>query len=769
MPERSAGERAPDVSGSNGRHTTGTTSLRFRVADMDCASCLGRIEGRLRKVDGVTGVEGSPVARTLTVEVDPGRVGPDRIRDEVGRLGYLARPTDGSDEESFRRVTWTGREARIAFVSMSLFTVALMLRVLGVEPTLFELPFRTVLLPDFIFVGAAVVGGWNFFPRGVKAARALSLDMNFLMTVAILGAVGIGEYMEGAAIAFLFAFADLLERYSVDRARASVRALMDLAPDAARVIRGGQEVRVAAEDLVTGDLVVLRPGDRIPADGVVEEGTSAVNQAPITGESMPVTRGPGDELFAGTINQDGFLRMRVARPASESALSRIIRLVEQAESSKTRSERFVERFARYYTPTVTVAAVTLMVVPPLLFGAPFATWFVRGLTLLVIACPCALVISTPVAVVSGITAAARNGVLIKGGAYLEAMGKIKVVALDKTGTVTAGHPKVDGIHRVDGVSEEEALARAAAVEARSEHPIARAIVEAAGVPREPADAATPPWVVSDFEAVPGRGARARLDGVEYVVGSPEFLAQEGLEEGVEPDLRHLDIPQELQDGAGSFVGVAREGRVLAWISVSDPPRSSAAEAVRALRSAGVERVVLLTGDRPATGRDVARHIGVDEVRAGLLPEDKVKVVKELEDRYGPVAMVGDGVNDAPALAAASVGIAMGAAGSDTALETADIALMGDDLSRLEYLYTLSNRGGGVIRQNIAAAIGVKALLALGVPLGMVSLIAAVVVGDLGVSLAVTLNALRLAHLKPDATPPRARPSSASQPALSGHL
>ena len=792
-----------ETSGATAVASPEPTLLRFRVADMDCASCLGRIEGRLRKVDGVTAVQGSPVARTLTVEVDASRVGSDRIRDEVGRLGYLARPAERGDEGGFRRVTWTGREARIAFASMGLFGLALLLRALEVNPALFELPFRTLLLADVIFVAAAAVGGWNFFPRGVKAAQALSLDMNFLMTVAILGAVGIGEYMEGAAIAFLFAFADLLERYSVDRARASVEALMELAPDAARVIRDGREIRVAADDLVPGDLVVLRPGDRIPADGVVEEGTSAVNQAPITGESMPVTRTPGDELFAGTINQDGFLRMRVARRAAESALSRIIRLVEAAESRKTRSERFVERFARYYTPTVTVAAVALMVVPPLLFGAPFATWFVRGLTLLVIACPCALVISTPVAVVSGITAAARNGVLIKGGTYLEAMGRVKVLALDKTGTVTAGHPRVEGIHVTDGMSEEEVLALAAAVEARSEHPIARAIVEAAG--STSADHGPSAWSVSDFQAVPGRGARARLDGVEYVVGNPEFLASEGalgvgaevgvLDEdvgeggmGVSEDgigrgeasreaLRRLGIPAQLHRGPGSFVGVAREGRILGWISVSDPPRPGAAEAVQALRNAGVERVVLLTGDRRATGEDVGRRLGVDEVRAGLLPEDKVDALKELEARYGPVAMVGDGVNDAPALAAASVGIAMGAAGSDTALETADIALMGDDLSRLEYLYVLSNRGGRVIRQNIAAAIGVKALLAIGVPLGMVSLIAAVVVGDLGVSLAVTLNALRLAHLKPDHQKPdppeppihRAtrQPAGQCRPALTG--
>ncbi len=742
--ERKATQPLPEVEASSQ-----TTPLRFRVADMDCASCLKTIDGRLRKVDGVVDVQGSPVARTLTVDVDPRRVGPDRIREEVGRLGYLARHEDEIDERSFRRVTWIGREARIAFASMGLFAAALLLRAAGMQPVVLELPFRAVHLPDLIFVGAAAVGGWTFFPRGVKAARALSLDMNFLMTVAILGAIGIGEYMEGAAIAFLFAFADLLEKYAVDRARASVEALIGLAPDSARVVRDGREVHVAADELVVGDLVALRPGDRIPADGRVEEGTSAVNEAPITGESLPVARAPGDELFAGTINEDGFLRMRVTRPSEESALSRIIRLVEEAETHKTRSERFVERFARYYTPTVTLAAVALMVVPPLFFAAPFATWFVRGLTLLVIACPCALVISTPVAVVSGITAASRNGVLIKGGTYLEAMGQVKVVALDKTGTVTTGHPRVERVHLVDGTSEGEVLARAAAVEARSEHPIARAIVEAAGEVGDRND-----WSVTDFEAVPGQGARACVDGETYAVGTPSFLIESAAARGSRGPTAdgipsQFEVPEGLDNGSGSFVGVAREGHVLAWITVTDPPRPGAAEAVRRLRAAGVERIVLLTGDRPSTAHEVGRRIGVDEVRAQLLPEDKVAAIKELEARYGPVAMVGDGINDAPALAAASVGIAMGAAGSDIALETADIAFMGDDLSRLEYLYVLSNRGGRVIRQNIATAIGVKALLALGVPLGMVSLIAAVVVGDLGVSLAVTANALRLAQLRPD--------------------
>ncbi len=678
-------------------------------------------------------VQGSPVARILTVETDPTATDSGRIQDEVGRLGYLAHPLGTERGGGGPTTSWTGREARIAFGSMALFSAAILLRVAGVGPPVFELPLHEVRLPDLFFLAAALVGGWNFFPKGVRAARTLSLDMNFLMTAAILGAVGIGEYMEGAAIAFLFALAELLENYAVDRARASVERLIELAPEAARVLRGGEEVRVPVEDLVPGDEVVVRPGERVPADGVVEEGPTAVDQSPITGESMPVVKRKGDDLYAGTINREGFLRMWVVKPAADSALSRIIRLVEEAEASKTRSERFVERFARYYTPTVTVAAVLLVLVPPLLFGAPFLTWFLRGLTLLVIACPCALVISTPVAVVSGITAAARNGVLIKGGMYLEAMGEVKAMALDKTGTLTVGHPRVVQVLALDGVSEEELLARAAAVEGRSEHPLARAIVEAAG--ERGLDA---PWSVSGFGASTGMGAQALLDGVVHAVGRPEFLE---VADGRDP-------PPGLLNGTGTYVGVARDQELLGWIAFADPIRGGAAEAVRELRRLGVGPIVLLTGDRTETAEAVGREIGVDSFQANLLPEEKVKAVKELERAHGTVAMVGDGVNDAPALAAATVGIAMGAAGSDTALEAADIALMGDDLVRLGYLRHLSRRAGTVIRQNIATAILVKAVLALGVPLGMVSLITAVVVGDLGVSLLVTLNALRLARLRP---------------------
>lgn len=719
------------MSGSDPVRGTGAASAVYDVPDMDCPSCVARIRGRLEKIDGVEAVDGSPVARTLSVRWDPARTTQDRVLAEVWRLGYAARPREAAAPARPAPSTWWGPTARIAYGSMALFALAMGLRALGVDPVVLELPFRAVRLPDGILVASALVGGWNFFPRGLAAARALALDMNFLMTVAILGAIGVGEYLEGAAIAFLFALAELLESYAVDRARGSVEALMELAPEQARRLAAdGSEERVPVAALVPGDHVAVRPGERLPVDGTVVDGHSAVDESPITGESMPVEKSPGSAVFAGTINRDGWMRARVDRPASESTLARIVRLVEEAEGRKTRTERFVERFARIYTPIVTVAALLVVAVPVVVLGEPFVPWFVRGLTLLVIACPCALVISTPVAVVSGVTAAARHGVLIKGGRYLEALGEVRAVALDKTGTLTYGHPRVVEVVAVDGADETDALARAAAVEARSEHPLARAVTDHA------ADAgATGGFAVDGFHAVPGKGAVAVLDGEEHRVGAPHWL-------GASP-------PDALTRDGRTVVGVARGERILAWIALADRAREPAARAVAGLRAAGVAHVVVLTGDAPETAHAVARDLGVDEVRARLLPEDKVEAVKALEARYGPVAMVGDGVNDAPALAAATVGIAMGAMGTDAALETADVALMGDDLTRLPWVRRMSGRARRVIRQNIAAAILVKAALAVAVPFGLVSLVTAVIVGDMGVSLAVTLNALRLAGVGDD--------------------
>jgi Cd2+/Zn2+-exporting ATPase len=696
---------------------------------MDCPSCLAKIERHLSSVEGVRAVQGSVLARTLMVTVDEGYIQESEVRGEVGRLGYVAEPLARGEPEPDSPGTWASLQARRVYAAVIVAVVGALFALATANPDLFSVPLYAVRPSDVAFVLAALVGGWNFFPKGLGAARRLALDMNFLMSVAIIGAVILGEFFEAASIAVLFSVAELLEAYSVDRARASIASLLEMAPDWAVVVRNGAEVTVPAASLVQGDEVVVRPGDRVPADGTVLEGASAVDQSPITGESLPVEKLPGDAVFSGTINREGHLRVRVDRPAADSALAKIVRMVEEAESRKSPSERFVDRFARAYTPVIAAGAVVIGVVPPLLFDAPVAVWLTRALTLLVIACPCALVISTPVAVVSGLTAAARHGVLIKGGMYLEALASVRVFAFDKTGTLTEGHPTVESVIPVSG-EEAETLGRAAALEQRSGHPLARAIVEEAdarGIPRAH-------FAVTEFEALPGMGARARIDGEEHVIGRPSLFP------------RALP-PKGLEESGRSVIGVARNGELLAWISLADRARSGAAAAIEELRGLGIERTVMLTGDNRGTAESIRVGVGVDEARAELLPAEKLSLLVELRERYGSVAMVGDGVNDAPALAAATVGIAMGAAGSDTALETADVALMGDDLERLPYLVRLSRRARAVIRQNIAAAIAVKAILAIGVPLGYVSLIAAVLIGDLGVSLAVTANALRLGRVR----------------------
>ncbi len=687
-------------------------------------------------MDGVREAAGNPVSRRLRVVLDPDAGGADRVRREVGRLGYVAREEgeEGGLEEDDG--AWATADALRTYVSAGLFAVGLGLAAAGAAPVLLEAPLAELDLPGLVFVLAAAVGGWNFFPAAVRSARTLSLDMNFLMTVAIVGAVLLGEYLEAGAIAFLFSTAELLEVHAVDRARRSIRSLMDLSPRTATVVRDGEEVTVEASEVEPGELVVVRPGEKIPADGTVRAGASAVDESAITGESMPVERSEGDEVFAGTRAVEGWLRVEVERAAGDTTLAHIIHLVEEAEAHKAPSERFVDRFARWYTPAVTVAAVLVAVLPPVAFGAEWTTWTVRGLTLLVVACPCALVISTPVAVISGITAGARNGVLVKGGNHLETMGDVEVVAFDKTGTLTHGHPELAEVRPAGDATAEEVLALAAAVEARSEHPVAMAVVR--GARQRGVDPAA--GRVTDFEAVTGRGVRARLDGREVRVGQPELFG--AVPPGLAEDL------SELRSRGLTAVLVGPPDAPVGVVAVGDRSREEAREAVAGLKAAGIRRVVMLTGDNRETADAVGRELGIDEVHAELLPEQKVERVRALEERHGVVAMVGDGVNDAPALAAAGVGVAMGAAGSDAAIETADVALMGDEIGKLPYLVRLSRRGRAVIRQNVGASLGVKLALAAGVPLGLVSLIVAVLVGDMGASLGVTANSMRLARIRP---------------------
>ena len=610
--------------------------------------------------------------------------------------------------------------------------------------------------------GAAIMSGWLVSLAGFEAAcraaylvaialtiqtaargawralRAGSLDINALMVVAVTGALILGEWLEAATVICLFAIAERLEARSMDRARHAIRSLMTLAPDTAVVRRDGVDHELPVRDVTAGDLVVVRPGQRIPLDGTVEHGTSAVNQAPLTGEAWPAEKRPGDEVFAGTINGDGALEMRVSRRATDTALAHVVRLVEQAQRQRAPVQTFVDRFARVYTPAVAALAVLVAVVPPLVAGGDPAVWGYRAIALLVVACPCALVISTPVSIVSALTAAARAGVLIKGGAHLERLAAVRCVAFDKTGTLTEGRLTVTDVLGVDDVPDEGVLAAAAALESRSEHPIGRAIVAhamTAGLAVEPG---------SSYRALPGLGAEATVADLPVVVGSHRLFEEREL---CTPAL-HARIEQ-VEDRGANLVLVGRAGLPLGVIGFTDDVRGGGREAIGELRKQGVTRVVLLTGDSRAHADAVLEGVGLDEARAGLMPDEKVRAVEELRARYGPVAMVGDGVNDAPALAAADVGIAMGAVGSDVALETADVALMSDDLRRLPFAVELAHATLANIRVNVALALGLKFAFVGLAAAGLATLWMAVL-ADTGASLVVIANGLRLLRWSPAA-------------------
>jgi len=596
---------------------------------------------------------------------------------------------------------------------------------------------------SFVFLAAALIGGWNFFPKGLRAAWTLKLDMNFLMTVAIIGAVLIGEPLEAAAIAFLFSLAELLEHSAVVRARNSIDKLLRLAPERAKVVQpDGTEREMPTSEIRSGMRVRVRPGEKVPIDGVVVDGRSGVNQANVTGESVPVAKAPGDPVYASTLSTDGFLEVEATTDAGDTTLDRIARLVREAQSRRSPTEQFVKKFARYYTPAVTALAVLVMVVPPLVGLGTGVTWFVRGLTLLVIACPCALVIATPVTILSALTSSARHGVLIKGGEYVESLGAVRAMAFDKTGTLTLGRLEVTDVVPFGEISPSELLELVAAVEQRSEHPIARAIVQHAENER---CASTEFPETHGFTAHPGLGVSAEVAGAAVVVGTIDLVEQEGLDLDDPVTRARFDV---LERDGKTVVVAGRDGSVVGLVALADTLRPEAPGVLAQLRKQGVGHQILLTGDQPYSARAVGDAVGVDEIHAELKPEDKVEAVRDLVRLHKSVAMLGDGVNDAPALAAASVGIAMGGAGSPATIETADIALMADDLGMLPYARRLSQLARRLVRLNIALALGLKALLAAGAVTGFVSLITAVLVGDMGATLAVTLNAMRLARLKP---------------------
>jgi Cd2+/Zn2+-exporting ATPase len=776
-------------------------TARLAVPEMDCPSCAGKVDNALGRVDGVIDVGLNPTAGTATVTYDADRATEDDVVAAIegagyevvgGRSGGDGSATDeggaGSDAGSGVAVAppaevWTTPRAKKTWLGAVLVVAGLLFEFVltAQNPTVASVLGVPLTLADALFIGAVAASGIPVIRGGYYSALNRSLDIDLLMGTAIIAATGIGYYVEAATLAVLFSVAELMEDYAMDRARDSLRELMELSPDEATVMRDGTESTVPTDDVAVGEVVIVRPGEKIPLDGTVVKGESAVDESPITGESVPVDKTVGDEAFAGAINEEGYLEVEVTSTAGDSTLSRIIELVQGTQAEKTETERFVDRFADYYTPVVVVLAILTATVPPLVIGDPitvdlagypfvfasdWGTWFVRGLTLLVIACPCAFVISTPVSVVSGITSAAKNGVLIKGGNHLEAMGAIDAIALDKTGTLTRGELAVTDLVTLGDADEATLLRRAAALEQRSEHPIAAAILDRAE--RAGVTAVAEPTA---FESLTGKGVRAEIDGETYYAGKPAFFEELGFDLSrarAETDggvVREndgeasSDGPDDNAFADGAISALEREGKTVVLVgtateitgavAVADEVRRDAKRAVERLRELGVAHVVMLTGDNEGTARAIAEQVGVDEYRAELLPEEKVRAVESLQDAYGDVAMVGDGINDAPALAVADVGVAMGAAGTDTALETADIALMGDDVAKLPYLYGLSHTANSVIRQNVWASLGVKFLLALGVPLGLVSVAVAVVVGDMGMSLGVTGNAMRLSGIEPE--------------------
>lgn len=713
-------------------------TLDFTIEGMDCADCALTVEKAVASLPGV----GSATVNfgSARLSVVPAGVAaaplPALIERKVGEAGYRATPLRArallAQEPFWRRERRVVTTAIGALVSLVAFTLSFT----GV-------PAWAI---NSLFGVAIVVAGVGFARAGLLALRTGRADMNLLMTIAVIGAAAIGDWGEAATVVLLFAFGGTLQAYTLERTRSSIRALMDLSPATALVRRVDksnglpmiQEIRLPVEDVAADEIVIVGPGERLPLDGVIVGGVSSIDQSSITGESVPVDVEAGAEVFAGTINGAGVLRVRVTHTSGDTALARIIGLVEEAQGRRAPSQQLVDRFSAIYTPIVLVGAILIAAVPPLLFAQPFAEWFYRALVLLVVACPCALVISTPVSIVAAIGAATRRGILIKGGSALEALGKTRIVAFDKTGTLTWGRPQVVGVYPLSG-DRDHLLSLAAAVESRSEHPLARAIMHAAREGK--LRIANDELQAEGFAALPGMGAHATVNGQDVYVGNARLFRQHGIPlDGIASTLTGLEAEGK------TVVLVGTPGAVLGAIALADTPRPDAASALKQLRLAGVRHLAMLTGDNARTAQTIANSLGLDTVRAELLPAEKVDAVRSLREQYGSIAMLGDGVNDAPALALADVGVAMGVAGTDAALEVADVALMSDNLSRLDYAILLSRKAVSVIRQNITISLAVKVLALFLAAFGTLPLWAAIL-ADTGVSLLVTLNGMTLLAYK----------------------
>ncbi len=708
-------------------------TIQLEVQGLDCPDEIASLKAVLANREGVVDLSFNLMRGRMTVRHQPSAITADQIISLVGETGMSATVAAEGRKRSLPPTGLPRGPLWMAIASVTGTALGFLLGKLGGDST------HGITLPAVVAYLLAIGAAWRYIaPKAWSACKSARLDMNVLMTIAVVGAIGLGEWFEASTVAFLFLVSHLLESWSVSRARRAIQSLLEQSPPTARLqTADGSEREVDTGKVAVGDRIVVKPGEKFPLDGRITEGQTSVNQAPITGESVPVDKEIGDEVFAGTINQDGAVVVSVTKRAEDTVLAGIIRLVEQAQARRSPSERFVDRFARYYTPAVVIGAGLVAVLPPLMFDVSWGTWFYRALVLLVIACPCALVISTPVTIVSGLASAARHGVLIKGGEYLETVGRAGVVAFDKTGTLTLGRPVVDKVVPLGDTTEQKLLELAAGIEQRSEHPIAQAIVEYArrrGIE---------PLKCSDYQASRGKGAFGSVNGEEYLLGNHRLLE----ENNVCTDEVH-SVMLAHEDCSHTVVAVSTRQHPLGVILLTDQLRPEASDAVADLYRLGLSKTLMLTGDNRGTAQAIADELASVEYRAELLPADKVTVVQELKSDGRHVVMVGDGINDAPALAAADIGIAMGTGGTDVALETADIALMTDDLRRIPWLIRHSRRAKSIITQNVTLSLAIKAVfVALAIP-GFANLWMAIA-ADMGASLLVTFNGLRLLRLRID--------------------
>lgn len=714
----------------------------FEIQEMDCAEECNLLKKALGGRPGIARLDFDILHRKMQVIYDPSLTDSEKILKMIRSTGMRASIWDGKRRKN--SLSFWEKNGRLVLCILSGFFLIMGLILDFSELTdwedLWKFESRFAFPPFYVslfYLAAIISGGWHVAPKAIASAKRFSPDMNFLMLIAVCGAIAIGQLFEAAAVVFLFSLALLLESWSVERARKAISSLLDLSPKLARVIQGDSLTEKKVEDVAAGEKVLIRPGEKIPLDGEVTAGDSSVNQAPITGEAMPIRKTVGDSIFAGTINEDAALEMVVTKVAEDTTLARIIQMVQDARSRRAKSEQWVDQFSRIYTPFMMILAVAVALIPPLFFEQPWIDWIFRGLVMLVIACPCALVISTPVSIVSALTAAARAGVLIKGGVYLETMGKLEAMAFDKTGTVTLGKPKVQKIVPLNNHTEKELLTIAMQLEKASEHPLARAILEKGqevGIEVKPAE---------DFKIFKGLGAEGSINGQRFWIGSHRFMHEQNRKES--PKAHQIAL--EMEDAGHSIIAIGDFTHICGLLSIADKPRPNVFETFAAIRELGVSKLVMLTGDNQKTAQTLAKEVGIEDFFAELLPEDKVKIIEMLKEKNKTIAMVGDGVNDAPAMAASSFGIAMGAMGTDVAFETADVVLMTDELSLLPWMIRHARRTLKIIQQNIGFSLGIKAIFIILALFGLATLWMAIA-ADTGASLLVVFNGLRLLKRKP---------------------